>query len=102
MSNTANIGRGDTFSITFDWTPGPAGPANLIGATITSSFEDKCETAYDFAVAIAEDGLSFTVSYAGDTEDWALGLGNWDIKFVFGSTVHSEMLRINVAETITK
>ena len=102
MANTANIGRGDTFSITFDWTPGPAGPANLLGATITSSFEDKCENSYDFDVVIAEDGLSFTVSYAGSTEDWGLGLGDWDIKFVFGSTIHSEMLRINVLETITK
>ena len=51
----------------------------------------------------AVDGLSFTVAYAGDTSDWHLGLGRWDIKFVFpGSTVsRSEIFRINVVEAVT-
>jgi hypothetical protein len=101
MSNTANIGRGDTFSITFDWNP-VGGPSTLIGATVSSSFLDKCGTLWDFDVVVAEDGLSFTVSYPYDTSEWAIGVGKWDIKFVFGSTTHSEMLRIDVAETVTK
>ena len=38
---------------------------------------------YAMTVTIAGDGLSFTVTYAGSTASWALGLARWDIKFVF-------------------
>ena len=51
----------------------------------------------------AGDGLSFTVAYTGSTADWAIGLGRWDIKFVFpGSTVsRSEIFRVSVIESVT-
>ena len=51
----------------------------------------------------AIDGLSFTVTYPGDTANWAIGLGRWDIKFVFpGSTVsRSEIFRVNVIDSVT-
>lgn len=104
MSNTATIGQGNTFACTFAWTPGAAGPANLLATTISSSIETRCgETKYDLTVTKAVDGLSFTVSYPPGTSDWAVGQYNWDIKFVFpGSTVsRTELFRVNVIDTVT-
>lgn len=104
MSNTATIGQGNTFACTFAWTPGETGPANLLTTTLTSSIENRCGTTkYDLVVTKAEDGLSFSVYYDGDTSDWEIGAYNWDIKFVFpGDTVtRSELLRVNVIDTVT-
>jgi hypothetical protein len=55
-------------------------------------------------VALAVDGLSFSTTYVGDTSNWSLGLGSWDIRFQFaGSPVtHSNIFRVKVEETITK
>jgi hypothetical protein len=54
-------------------------------------------------VTKAGDGLSFTVTYPGSTADWAIGLGKWDIKFVFpGSTIsRTELFRVNVIDSVT-
>ena len=54
-------------------------------------------------VTKAGDGLSFTTTYPSSTATWALGLGKWDIKFVFpGSTVsRSEIFRVNVIDSVT-
>jgi len=54
-------------------------------------------------VVKAIDGLSFTVSYPGDTSLWMLGLGDWDIKFVFpGDTIsRTEIFRVNVIDSVT-
>lgn len=101
--NTVTISRGNTFACTFSWTPGATGPANLLTTTLSSTFEDKSANQYAMTVTKAGDGLSFTVAYAGSTADWHLGLGSWDIKFVFpGSSVtHSEVFRVHVVESIT-
>ena len=55
------------------------------------------------SVTTAVDGLSFTVVYDGDTTDWTLGLGKWDIKFEFSATSISrtEIFRVNVIESVT-
>ena len=102
-SNTVTVSRGNTFACTFTWTPGATGPADLLTTTLSSTFEDKGLNEYAMTVTKAVDGLSFTVSYAGDTADWAIGLGRWDIKFVFpGSTVsRSEIFRVNVIDSVT-
>lgn len=104
MSNTATIGQGNTFGCTFAWTPGAAGPANLLATTLSSTIKSRCgQDEYELTVTKAGDGLSFTVSYPGSTADWAVGQYNWDIKFVFpGSVVsHSELFRVNVIDTVT-
>ena len=102
-SNTVTISQGNTFACTFAWTPGASGPADLLTTTLTSDFEDRAAKVYPLTVTKAVDGLSFTVEYAGDTSDWAIGLGRWDIKFVFpGDTIsRTEIFRVNVIDSVT-
>lgn len=102
-SNTVNISQGNTFAATFSWTPGETGPANLTATTLTSVVEDRAGKTYPLTIVKALDGLSFTVSYPGDTSSWAIGLGRWDIKFVFpGDTVsRTEVFRVNVIDSVT-
>jgi len=101
--NTVTVSQGNTFACTFTWTPGATGPANLLATTITSSLEDRDGNVYAMTVTKAGDGLSFTTTYPSSTATWALGLGKWDIKFVFpGSTVsRSEIFRVNVIDSVT-
>lgn len=105
MADTVTISQGNTFACTFVWTPGTTGPANLTATTISSTVEDKCGNTYDLTVTKALDGLSFTCSYPGDTANWALGLGKWDIKFVFpgspGPVSRTEIFRVHVIESVT-
>jgi hypothetical protein len=102
-SNTVTISQGNTFACTFAWTPGASGPANLLGTTLTSDFMDRSGKVYPLTVTTAGDGLSFTVQYAGSTADWLVGLGRWDIKFVFpGDTIsRTEIFRVNVIDSVT-
>ena len=102
-SNTVTVSQGNTFACTFTWTPGVDGPANLLTTTLTSTFEDNNGASYPLTVTKAVDGLSFTVAYTGDTTNWALGLGKWDIKFAFSSTSisRSEIFRVNVIDSVT-
>jgi len=103
-SNQVTVSQGNTFACTFVWTPGAAGPANLLTTTLTSTFEDRQLNEYPLTVTKAGDGLSFTVSYPGSTADWALGLGRWDIKFVFpgGAGIsRTEIFRVNVIDSVT-
>ena len=102
-SNTVTVSQGNTFACTFTWTPGVDGPANLLTTTLTSSFEDRDGNVYPLTVTKAVDGLSFTVTYTGDTSNWAIGLGKWDIKFAFSSTSisRSEIFRVNVIDSVT-
>ncbi len=102
-TNQVTVSQGNTFACTFTWTPGATGPANLLTTTITSSLEDRQSNVYDMTITKAGDGLSFTVAYAGSTADWAIGLGKWDIKFVFpGSTIsRTELFRVNVIDSVT-
>lgn len=102
MADTVQFTRGNTFACTFVWTPGATGPANLLTTTLSSTLQDKCGNEYAMTVTKAGDGLSFTVQFAGDTSDWHLGLGRWDIRFAFPSGVsHSDVFRVNVVESIT-
>jgi hypothetical protein len=103
MSDTVTLSQGNTFACTFVWTPGTTGPANLLDTTLTSTVEDKCGHAYELTITKAEDGLSFTVTYPGSTADWGLGLGRWDIKFVFpgDSISRTEIFRVNVIDSVT-
>lgn len=102
-SNTVNISQGNTFAATFTWTPGETGPVNLTATTITSVVEDRAGKTHELTIVKALDGLSFTVVYPGDTSTWAIGLGRWDIKFVFpGDTVsRTEVFRVNVIDAVT-
>jgi len=106
MSDTVTLSQGNTFACTFVWTPGATGPANLTATTLGSTVEDKCGNAYELTITKALDGLSFTCSYSGSTADWAIGLGRWDIKFVFpgspGPISRTEIFRINVIDSVTK
>ena len=103
MSNSVSISQGNSFACVFSWTPGASGPVNLRATTSTSTLEDRCGNSYALTVVTANDGLSFTVSYPGTTADWSLGLGRWDIKFVFpGSTVsRTEIFRVSVLDVVT-
>jgi len=102
-SNTVTISQGNTFACTFDWTPGASGPANLLGTTLSSDFEDRSGKIYALTVTTANDGLSFTVEYVGSTSAWEVGLGRWDIKFIFpGDTIsRTEIFRVNVIDSVT-
>jgi hypothetical protein len=103
-SNTVTISQGNTFACTFTWTPGASGPADLLTTTLTSDFEDRDGNLYPMTVTKAVNGLSFTVAYtAGSTANWTLGLGRWDIKFVFpGDTIsRTEIFRVNVIDSVT-
>jgi hypothetical protein len=103
-SNTAVFSRGDSFSSAWTWVPGAGEPANLIGTTITSTIRDRSGKDYDLLVTKANDGLSFTATYVGDTSSWALGLASWDIRFTFpgGPVTHSTIFRVQIQETITQ
>ncbi len=100
---TVTLSQGNSFAATFSWTPGDTGPANLLTTTLTSTFEDRAGKSYDLTVTKALDGLSFTVAYPGSTSDWALGLGRWDIKFVFspGSISRTEVFRVQIIDAVT-
>jgi hypothetical protein len=102
-TNQVTVSQGNTFACTFTWTPGATGPANLLTTTLSSSLEDRQGNVYDMTITKAGDGLSFTVTYPGSTADWAIGLGKWDIKFVFpGSTIsRTEIFRVNVIDSVT-
>jgi hypothetical protein len=102
-TNQVTVSQGNTFACTFTWTPGATGPANLLTTTISSSLEDRQGNVYAMTVTKAGDGLSFTVAYPGSTADWAIGLGKWDIKFVFpGSTIsRTEIFRVQVIDSVT-
>ena len=102
-SNTVTVSKGNTFACTFTWTPGATGPANLLTTTLSSTFKDKQFNQYEMTVTKAVDGLSFTVQYPGSTADWAIGLGRWDIKFVFPGSgpSRSEIFRVNVIDSVT-
>jgi hypothetical protein len=102
-SNTVNVSQGNTFACTFTWTPGETGPANLLTTALTSTVEDRAGKTYELTITKAGDGLSFTVAYPGSTQDWALGLGRWDIKFVFpgDSISRTEIFRVNVIDSVT-
>lgn len=102
-SNQVTVSQGNSFACTFVWTPGASGPANLLTTTLTSTFEDRQLNQYPLTVTKAGDGLSFTVSYPGDTSTWAIGLGRWDIKFAFSGTSISrtEIFRVNVIDSVT-
>jgi hypothetical protein len=97
------LSQGNSFACTFAWTPGATGPANLLTTTLTSTVEDKCGNAYPLTIEKAVDGLSFTCYYPGSTADWALGLGRWDIKFVFGpsSISRTQVFRVQVIDSVT-
>lgn len=103
MSDTVTLSQGNSFACSFSWTPGTSGPANLLATTITSTVEDKCGNAYELTVTKAVDGLSFTVAYPGDTSEWGIGLGRWDIKFVFpgGVISRTEVFRVQVIDSVT-
>jgi hypothetical protein len=103
MAETVTLSQGNTFACSFVWTPGTTGPANLLTTALSSTVEDKCGNTYELTITKALDGLSFTVAYIGDTSNWALGLGKWDIKFVFpGSTIsRTELFRVNVIDSVT-
>jgi hypothetical protein len=102
-TNQVTVSQGNTFACTFTWTPGATGPANLLTTTISSSLEDRQNNVYAMTVTKAGDGLSFTVTYPGSTADWAIGLGKWDIKFVFsgGTVSRSQIFRVNVIDSVT-
>jgi len=102
-TNQVTVSQGNTFACTFTWTPGATGPADLLTTTISSSLEDRQNNVYTMTITKAGDGLSFTVTYPGSTADWAIGLGKWDIKFVFpGSTIsRTELFRVNVIDSVT-
>jgi len=102
-SNTVTVSQGNSFACTFTWTPGASGPANLLTTTLTSTFEDRDANLYPLTVTKAGDGLSFTVAYTGDTSNWSIGLGRWDIKFAFSasSISRTEILRVNVIDSVT-
>ena len=102
-SNTVTISQGNTFACTFTWTPGASGPADLLTTTLTSDFIDRSGKVYGLTVTTAGNGLSFTVEYVGSTSNWEVGLGRWDIKFVFpGDTIsRTEIFRVNVIDSVT-
>lgn len=102
-SNTVTVSKGNSFACSFTWTPGPSGPADLLTTTITSTLEDRQLNQYPLTVTKALDGLSFTVAYPGDTADWSVGLGRWDIKFAFSasSISRTEIFRVNVIDSVT-
>lgn len=102
-SNTVTVSHGNSFACSFVWTPGTSGPANLLATTLTSTVEDRAGKTYDLTITKSVDGLSFTCVYPGSTEEWAIGLGRWDIKFVFpGSTIsRTEIFRVNVIDSVT-
>ncbi len=102
-SNTVTISQGNSFACVFSWTPGASGPANLTATAITSTVEDRAGRTYELTVTKAGDGLSFTTAYEGSTSGWAIGLGRWDIKFVFpgDAITRSEVFRINVVDAVT-
>jgi hypothetical protein len=106
MADTVTISQGNTFACSFVWTPGTTGPANLTTTTLSSTVEDKCGNAYEMTITKALDGLSFIVSYPGDTANWSIGLGKWDIKFVFpgppSAVSRTEIFRVQVVESVTQ
>jgi len=101
MATTVTMKRGTTLAGTVNYTAG-AGPANLLGTTVTSDVIDSAGTTYHLTVTMAGDGLSFVLRYDGSTTDWNTGTGRWDIKFSTGGTVfYTETIRILIIDEVT-
>lgn len=101
MSNTATMKQGDSFAFKWVWTPGDTGPADLLGVTASSAIR-ICGNTLPLDVTIAEDGLSFTTVYDGDTSTWEVGTWPFDIKFGFSQgNSHSITFRLIVNESVT-
>jgi hypothetical protein len=101
MATTVTMKRGTTLAGTVDYTPG-AGPANLLGTTVTSDVQDSGGTIYHLTTTMSVDGLSFVLRYDGSTADWNLGPGRWDIKFsTDGVVFYTETMRINIIDEVT-
>lgn len=101
MAQTVTMKRGTTLAGTVTYVPG-AGPANLLGTTVTSDVIDVGGTTYHLTVDMAGDGLSFVLRYDGSTADWNTGTGRWDIKFSTGGVVfYSETVRLNIIDEVT-
>jgi hypothetical protein len=53
-------------------------------------------------VTIAENGLSFTAIFDGDTSSWSTGTASWDIRFSLDGTVfYTVTMRLNVIGQVT-
>jgi len=101
MATTVTLKRGTTLAGTVSYTPG-AGPANLLGTTVTSDVIDAAGTTYHLNVQMAGDGLSFVLSFIGSTADWSTGTGRWDIKFsTSGVVFYTETIRVLIIDEVT-
>ena len=100
-SNTVTFKRGTSFACSGTYEPG-AGPATLADVTIASDIIDASRGSYALTIVKDVDNLGFTMTYDGDSSDWAIGLAKWDLKFTYGGSVfYSETLRINIIERVT-
>jgi hypothetical protein len=99
---TVTFKRGTSFAASCAYTPSVGAPANLLGTTVTSTIVDSNLSPYDLVVTIANDGLSFTAVYAGDTSSWSTGMASWDIRFSLGGSVfYTVTMRLNVIGQVT-
>jgi hypothetical protein len=103
MSTTSvTFKRGTSFAGTVTYTPDAGGPATITSVTITSTIITTDGTEYPCTITKAQNGLSFTVRYTGDSGSWALGTARWDIKFInAGAVFYSETMRLNIIDQVT-
>ena len=100
--NTVTFKRGTSFEASVDYTPPAGGLANLIGVTVTSTIIDADRNEFELVTVVADNGLSFTAEYVGDTGDWAVGTARWDIKFTNNDSVfYSDTMRLDVIGQVT-
>jgi hypothetical protein len=100
--NTVTFKRGTSFAASCAYAPSEGAPADLLGTTVTSTIVDAGRGSYDLVVTIANDGMSFTAIFDGDTSSWATGTASWDIRFAYeGVIFYTVTMRLNVIGQVT-
>lgn len=100
---SAKFKRSADFSIVATYAPGGSPITNLIGYTATSQLMDAAGVRHDLTATIDGTGLIVTLTAtAAETEGWAVGEAQVDIRCVNGTEFVSDTLRFPVIPEITK
>lgn len=94
------VKRTSTFYVRVIYNPREGELPTLATVSLKSSVKTKDNQVHELTLVKSGDGLSFTVQ--GDTSNWALGCGAWDIRFsADGLKWFSQTYPIEVEPNIT-
>lgn len=98
--STVTHKQGQNLGWTVVYTPETGWPANLAGVTITCQLVDAEKTRHTTTVTKDINNLEFTIT--DDTSNWAIGVGELDIKMASGGvTWYTDTIKLNIIKHIT-